>query len=346
MRMSSYHSVMSSGSPRSAVPVDAPTIDDVRAAVHRLPPLAVRTPFVRSSWLSKLLGADVRLKLEMVQETGSFKIRGAANAIALLRTRHPGVTHVVTASAGNHGQGIALAARGVGLKARVYVPASAPAAKRDALRQLGADVVETATYEAAEAEAHAAADRHEGVYVAPYNDPDVIAGAGTIALEMLDAAPQLDTIVVPLGGGGLLSAAAIVAKAANRPVTVIGVEAEASPVFTTSLAAGQIVTVDVKPTLADGLAGNLDPGSRTFDLVRALVDRVVAVDETAIARAMYGLVHSDRLVVEGAGAVGVAALLSSPLSKTLTSKTVGVILSGRNVDSRVLAGVISSAAPA
>jgi threonine dehydratase len=342
MRMSGYHFVMSTGSGTTSMPYDTPTIDDVRGAVQRLPPLAVRTPFVRSSWLSELLGAEVLLKLEMVQETGSFKIRGAANAIALLRTRRPAVTHVVTASAGNHGQGIALVARRAGLNARVYVPASAPAAKRDSLRRLGAEVIETATYEDAELEAHEAAHRHEGVYVPPYNDPDVIAGAGTAALEMIDAVPDLDTIIVPLGGGGLLAGSAIVAKSDRRPIRVIGVEAEASPVFTSALAAGHIVTVDVHPTLADGLAGNLEPGSRTFEIVRTLTDDVVAVDEAAIARAIHGLVHFDRLVVEGAGAVGVAALLASRIKDGLTSQRVGVILSGRNVDSEVLAKILGN----
>jgi threonine dehydratase len=343
MRMSGYHSAMSSAPRARELPSDAPTIDDVAEAMSRLAPLAWRSPFVRSNWLSDLVNADVRLKLEMVQETGSFKIRGAANAVAQLRVRHPDVTRIVTASAGNHGQAIALAARRAGLHAQVYVPASAPAAKRDSLRRLGAQVIETDSYEAAEAGAHDAVRRGDGVYISPYNDPDVIAGAGTAAMEMFDAVPNLDALIVPVGGGGLIAGSAIVANAQRRAVRVVGVEALASPVFTSSLSAGKIVTVDVHPSLADGLTGNLEPGSGTFAIARALVDRVVAVDEAAIARAMHGLVHHERLVVEGAGAVGVAALIATSLAAEFASQTIGVILSGRNVDSSALTRVLSAA---
>jgi threonine dehydratase len=322
-----------------------PTRDDVAAAARRLTPLAWRTPFVPSLWLSDLVGTDVRLKLEMVQRTGSFKIRGAANALARLKETQPDVTDVVTASAGNHGQAMALAAVRFGMRARVFVPRTAPATKRDALRRLGADVVEAATYDDAERDARAAGRTSGAVYVSPYNDPDVIAGAGTVALEMFEDCPELSVIVAPLGGGGLLSGTGIVAKSAGRPVVVIGAEAEASPVFTAALAAGHIVTVAVKPTLADGLAGNLEPGSRTFDLVRAVTDRVVAVTEASIGRAMLDLVYQERLVVEGAGATGVPALLHlwRRGEIDLTGRTVGVILSGRNVDGAVIAKIVGAA---
>jgi threonine dehydratase len=319
-----------------------PTRDDVAAAARRLAPLAWRTPFAPSPWLSDLTGTDVRLKLETVQRTGSFKIRGAANALARLKDARPDVTRVVTASAGNHGQATALAAVRFGIRARVFMPATSPATKRDALRRIGADVVLTATYDEAEAAAREAGRGGEAVYVPPYNDPDVIAGAGTVALEMFDDCPELDVIVASLGGGGLLSGTGIVAKSAGHPVTVIGAEAEASPVFTTGMAAGHIVTVSVQPTLADGLAGNLEPGSRTFDLVRAVTDRVVAVSEASIARAMQDLVYHERLVVEGAGATGIPALLQlwRGGELDLTGRTVGIILSGRNVDGHVLAGLL------
>jgi threonine dehydratase len=339
--MNDYHFAMDSGARPAVIPGDAPTIDEIVAALDRLPPLAWRTPFVPSAWLSELVGGDVRLKLEIVQQTGSFKIRGAANAIALLKTRHPGVTRIITASAGNHGQAVALAGRRADLPVRVFVPASAPAAKRDALLRLGAEVMLTETYEAAEAAAHADVRAGNGVYVSPYNDPDVVAGAGTAALEMFEAAPHLDTIIAAVGGGGLLSGTGIVARAAEHSVQVIGVEAEASPVFTSAFAANSIVTVNVRPTLADGLAGNLEPGSRTFEWARAVTDQMVAVGESAIAEAMRGLVHHDRLVVEGAGAVGVAALLSPGLGLDLMGRTVGIILSGRNVDADVLARILA-----
>jgi threonine dehydratase len=177
------------------------------------------------------------------------------------------------------------------------------------------------------------------VYVPPYNDDDVIAGAGTVALEMLDERPDLDTFIVPLGGGGLLSGTAIVVRARVHGALLIGTEAAASPVFTTALAAGRPVTVEVHDTLADGLAGNMDADSRTFGLVRDLVDRVVAVREPDIAAAMRDLILKERLVVEGAAATGVAAILTGGLD--LAGRRVGVILSGRNVDAQVIARVLS-----
>jgi len=321
-----------------------PSRDDVAAAAGRVAPWAWRTPFVTSAWLSDLVGTDVRLKLETVQRTGSFKIRGAANALARLKETRPEVTEVVTASAGNHGQAIALAAVGLGIHARVFVARTAPSTKRDALRRLGADVTETATYDDAEQGAREACRDGGAVYVSPYNDPDVIAGAGTVALEMFEACPELDVIVAPLGGGGLLSGTGIVAKSAGRPVTVIGAEAEASPAFTAAVAAGRIVPVVVEATLADGLAGNLEAGSRTFELVRAVADRVVTVGEAAIARTIQDLVYQERLVVEGAGATGVPALLKlwRGGELDLAGRTVGIILSGRNVDASILARLLGA----
>jgi len=177
--MNDNHFAMDSERGAAAIPGDAPTLDEIVAAVGRLPPLAWRTPFVPSPWLSELTSGDIRLKLEIVQQTGSFKIRGAANAIALLRTRHPDVQRIITASAGNHGQAVALAARRAELPVRVFVPATAPAAKRDALLRLGAEVMLTENYDAAETAAHADVRAGNGVYVSPYNDRDVVAGAGT-----------------------------------------------------------------------------------------------------------------------------------------------------------------------
>ena len=252
------------------------------------------------------------------------------DAVRRIVDARPDVRRVVTASAGNHGQALARAARVFGLEARVFVPASAPAAKRDAIRRHGAEMIETADYDEAESRARGTALESDAVFVSAYSHPDVIAGAGTIALELLDDVPDLDTIVVPIGGGGLASGVAIAARSSPRPVRVLAVEAAASPVFTSALAAGRIVTVDVASTLADGLAGNMEPDSRTFALVRDFVDRVVAVDESALARAMRGLLEHEHLVVEGAGAVGVAALLAGELD--IAGRTAGVVLTGRNID--------------
>jgi threonine dehydratase len=314
-------------------------IADITAAARRIGRLAGATPLVPSSWLSDLAGAPVWLKLEIVQRTGSFKLRGAANAMTRRLGARTGFRDVVTASAGNHGQAVAYVARELGLSARVYVPKTAPEAKRNALRRLGADTIETPTYDDAERQAHDVAERTGTPYLSPYDDDDVIAGAGTVALEMLAERPELDTFIVPVGGGGLLAATAIVAHAKVPRPMVIGVEAAASPVFTSALAAGRPVTVDVRDTLADGLAGNMDPASRTFALVRDLASRVEKIEEPAIARAMRELILRERLVAEGAGAIGVAALLSGGLD--LQGRHVGVILSGRNVDERVIRSVLA-----
>jgi threonine dehydratase len=315
------------------------TINDIRAAADRIRSTAWRTPLVPSPWLSDRARASVWLKLETVQATGSYKIRGATNALARLKAARPDVAAVVTASAGNHGQAVALASSALGVRARIYLPKTAPEAKRQAIARLGAEIVEVPTYDAAEAQAHDEAQRNGSVYVPPYNDDDVIAGAGTVALEMLDERPDLDTFIVPLGGGGLLSGTAVVVRARAPGALIVGAEAAASPVFSTALAAGRPVTVEVHDTLADGLAGNMDADSRTFGLVQDLVDRVVAVREPDIAAAMRDLILKERLVVEGAAATAVAAILTSGLD--FTGRQVGIILSGRNVDAHVIARVLS-----
>jgi len=311
---------------------------DVEAAAARVDGVAWPTPLVHSPWLSSVTGADVWLKLEIVQRTGSYKIRGAANAAASLRQSRPDAAAVVTASAGNHGLALATAAARFGLRARVHLPAHAPAAKRDALARIGAELVEHPTYERAEAGAMDDASRSGAVYVSPYDHPDVMAGAGTVALEMLKSRPDLDALVIPLGGGGLLSGTSIVARELGAGIRVYGAEAEASAAFTAALAAGRPVTVEVLPTLADGLAGNMDPATRTFSIVREHVHQVVTVSEAAIASAMRELAYRERLITEGAGAIAVAALLDRRLD--VSGRRVGVVLSGRNVDRDVLERVL------
>jgi threonine dehydratase len=314
------------------------TPDDVRAAAGRISRYVWHTPLIPSAWLSDRTGAEVRLKLEGVQSTGSFKIRGALNAVLRLREQRPEASTVVTASAGNHGRAVALAARIAGIAARVYLPTTAPAAKRIAIGRLGATTIDTATYDEAEIKARNDSQTTGAVYISPYNHRDVMAGAGTVLLEVLADWPEVDTVVVPLGGGGLLSGTAVAARAGTRLLDTIGVEAIASPAFTSALAAGQIVKIHVQSTLADGLAGNMERGSLTFDLVRALGCRVVAVTEQAIEDAMRDLVLTERLVVEGAAATGVGALVSGTLP--LTGRRVCVVLTGRNVDAAVIRRVL------
>jgi threonine dehydratase len=321
------------------------TMAEIEAAGRRLRRLAWHTPLTHSAWLSDAVGAEVWLKLELVQTTGSFKLRGAVNAVARLDQSGERPAVIVTASAGNHGLAIGWAARRLGIRARVHMPISAPTVKRDALLRLGAELVDAPTYDAAESQAHEDAATTGATYISPYDDPYVMAGAATVALEMLADDPALDTIVAPLGGGGLLAGTAVVAKAQRSgAIRVIGAEAEASPVFTSSLSAGQIVNVSVKSTLADGLAGNMDPDSRTFAVVRDLVDQVALVAESSIQLAMRGLFMHERLIAEGAAATAVGALLQGGLD--LAGRKVGVILTGRNVDAGVFRAILPSSSPA
>lgn len=317
-----------------------PTLVDIFVARQRLQGRIRTTPLLLAADLGAAAGAQGRwwLKLESLQTTRSFKIRGAFNALLALQHRPEATSSgaglragVVTASAGNHGSAVAVAAAALGLPATIVTPAKAPAAKLAAIRRAGATLRAEATdYDEAERIARELAAQEGWHYVSPYNDPDVIAGAGTIALEMLEAAPTLELVVVPLGGGGLLSGIAIALKAINPQIEIVGVEAAASPVFTTSLSQRRITHVQVGATLADGLAGNLEAESMTFDLVRRLVDRVVAVDEESIAAAMRALVFYEKLVAEGAGATALAGVLSGKVAPA--ARETAIVVSGGNVD--------------
>jgi threonine dehydratase len=317
------------------------TIADIIEARRRIGPHIRRTPLLPSAWLSALTGADVRLKLESLQLTNSFKLRGAVNATAAFVERRrgsaePAVT-VVTASAGNHGRAMAYAAELMGLRLVVFTPRSAPRAKLDHIARHGADLRPAPTYEESERLAKAFAAEMGATYISPYSHPDVVAGAATVAVEILEDWPEADMILASVGGGGLVSGIGIAARALAGRVEVAGVECEASPAFHEALKAGRIVEVEVRPTLADGLAGNMDPESITFDLVRRFVDRTVLAPEAAIADAMRGLFEEERVVAEGAGAAAVAALLGG---LWVRGRKVAVVVSGSNVDAALLARVL------
>lgn len=309
-----------------------PTVLDVYRAQRRLGTRIPKTPLLPSSWLSSIADGHVYLKVESANLTGSFKIRGALNAaLKLSEGVDSDVPTMVTASAGNHGRGLALAAEQLGLHCVVFTPKSAPVAKINAIRRHGAVLhADCDDYDAAEQQARAYADAEDGIYVSPYNNADVIAGAGTIALELVEMLPQFDVVVVPIGGGGLASGIGLTIKAAAPRATVVGVEAEASTPFTLSLEAGRITEIRPRPSVADGLVGNLEPGTITFPLVTQFVDYVVTVSEDEIGRAMKGLATEERLIVEGAGAAATAAIIAGKASAP--GQRVISIVSGGNVD--------------
>ena len=309
-----------------------PTVLDVYEARRRLGERLPRTPLLPSSWLSSIADGTVFLKIESVNLTNSFKIRGAMNAALRLSegidTQTP---TVVTASAGNHGRALALATEELGLACVVFTPKNAPQAKQNAIRRHGAILHSGCEdYDAAEKQAREFAEAEGGVYISPYNHPDVIAGAGTIGLEIVEALTDLDVVVIPLGGGGLASGMGLAIKAAAPKVTIVGVEVEASSPFTLSLEAGRITEITPRPSLADGLVGNLEPGSMTFALVKQVVDYVVTVSEEELARAMKGLATEERLIVEGAGAAAVAAIMAGKASAP--GQRVAAMVTGGNVD--------------
>jgi threonine dehydratase len=317
--------------------VRVPTADDVVAARdvvsgHLEPTAMVRSP---------ALGPDVVLKLETMQPTGSFKVRGALVAVAraLARDRE---TPLVAASAGNHGLGVAFAATKYGARATVVVPENASAVKVAALSQFDVRLLARGTsYDEAETHALTLAKRGS-TFVSPYNDPDTIAGQGTVALELFDQAPEVRMIVVPIGGGGLSSGVGLAATL-HPGVRVVGVQAAASPAILAALDDGGATPIVVGPTLADGLAGNIEAGSVTIDLVRRYVADIVTVSENEIADAIRFLAREHGLVVEGSAAVGVAALLQGRVA--LDGGTTAVVLTGRNIAPKLLAEVLSPPGP-
>ncbi|MGK8206405.1 hydroxyectoine utilization dehydratase EutB [Burkholderia cenocepacia] len=315
------------------------SLSDVYRARRRLAGHAVATPLVASATLSARIGAPVYLKLETLQPTGSFKLRGATNALVELAAQR--VTRVVTASTGNHGRAVAHAARALGIEAAVCMSSLVPANKVDAVAALGARVVIAGNSQDDAQLAARRMVRDEGyAYVPPFDDPRIIAGQATIGLEILEALPDAGTLVVPLSGGGLFSGVAYAVKAIRPAVATIGVSMARGAAMHASLEAGHPVEVDEQPTLADSLGGGIGLDNRyTFEMTRALADDVVLLDEAAIARGIAHAYRDERLVVEGAGAVGLAALLDQRIARR--DGPVVVVVSGANIDMAVHRRLVS-----
>lgn len=318
-----------------------PSLNEIRAARQRARAVAVVTPMESSRFLSELLGVPVHLKTENLQRTGSYKVRGAYNRLSQLSPdeRERGV---VAASAGNHAQGVALAARELGIAATIFMPIGVALPKLQATRDYGADVVlhGHVVDETLQAAAEFA-ERTGAVIIPPFDHPDVVAGQGGLALEILEQVPDVANVVVPIGGGGLISGIASafsqLEPELGRRVRVIGVQAENAAAYPPSLSAGEPVAIETVSTIADGIAVGR-PGELNFAIVRETVDEVVTVAEDDTARALVVLLERAKLVVEPAGAVGVAAALADKL--TLDGPTV-ILLSGGNIDPMVMERVIS-----
>jgi threonine dehydratase len=315
-----------------SVPV---TIDDVRAAHARVAPSIVRTPIMRSRTLSELTGANVWIKFENLQFTAAYKERGALNKLMLLSDEAKALG-VIAASAGNHAQGLAYHGARLGIPVTIVMPKSTPTVKVQQTEGHGARVILTGErFEDAQAAALLLAAEENLTFVHPFDDVDVIAGQGTVTLEMLDDVPELDTLIVPIGGGGLISGSVVVARAQSNRVEVVGVQAELYPSMYAKING---VTMPCEgDTLAEGIAVKY-PGAITAEIVRQLVDDVVLVSERDLEQSVSMLLQIEKTVAEGAGAAGLAALIAHP--ERFRGRNVGVILTGGNIDPRLLANVL------
>lgn len=322
-------------------PFAAPTLDAFERALENVHRVTRRTPLESSRFLAEEVGAPgVYLKCENLQRTGAYKLRGAYNRLSQL-TPEERARGVVAASAGNHAQGVAYAARELGIKATIFMPLGVALPKLQATRNYGADVVLLgATFDETNTAAQEFVRETGAVFIPPFDHQAVIEGQGTVALEMLDVVPEIETMVVAIGGGGLISGVAAAAKLRaardGRPMRIIGVQAENTAAFQPSLDAGHPVTITTRPTIADGIAV-ARPGDLTFEYASRYVDEIVTVSDDDIARAIVMLLERTKLVVEPAGAVGVAAMLAGKIKPSGVTAT---ILSGGNIDPLLLQRVI------
>jgi threonine dehydratase len=311
------------------------SIDDVHAAAARIEGLAHRTPLLRSRTLDSRVGAPLVLKAENLQRTGAFKFRGAFNAVAALRP-----DGVCSVSSGNHAQSLALAAREHGARATILMPRDAPASKRAATEGYGAEVVEFDRYaDDRDALARALAAERGLTLVHPYDEPLVMAGQGTVGLELAGERDDLDAVIVPVGGGGLIAGVATAVKALQPGARVVGVEPEAGDDVARSLRAGQRVEVAVPQTIADGQQVTT-PGERPWEVIRGLVDEVVTVTDAEIVDAMRLLFERVKVVAEPSGATALAAVLAGRVA--LRGGSVGVVISGGNVDAARFAALVAT----
>jgi len=306
---------------------DQVTLSDIEQAQRRIATVARRTPMERSLWLATESGREVWLKLECFQATGSFKLRGAMSRLSAL-TESERSRGVLTVSAGNHGLAVAHCASLLGVEATIIVPRSASRAKVEAIARYPVTLIERGDgYDEAERAAREMERESGKLFVSPYNDPYVIAGQGTIGLEIIMDEPRLEAILVPVGGGGLLAGVAVAVKALMPHIEVYGVESVASPTMLRSLEAGRIVEIEEEESIADGLAGNIEPGSITFPIIQRLIDGICLVSEEAIRGAITRMAREEHVMIEGAAAAGLAALDDDRFK----DYRVATIITGRNI---------------
>ncbi|MEH7435378.1 bifunctional threonine ammonia-lyase/L-serine ammonia-lyase TdcB [Bacillus thuringiensis] len=313
-------------------------IENIKKAQKILDGNARKTPLVKSFYLTSKTGGEIYLKLENMQLTGSFKFRGAFNKISQL-TNEEKERGVIACSAGNHAQGVALSSHLLKIKSKIVMPTSAPQAKVDATRGYGSEVILYGdTFDDAKAKCEEIIKETGETYLHPYDDVEVMAGQGTIGLDILDDMWDVDTVIVPIGGGGIISGIAVALKSFNPSINIIGVQAENVHGMKASYDAGEIVSHYNAPTIADGCAVKI-PGNLTFEIVKDLVDDIVTVSEEELEVAMKDLLQRGKAVVEGAGALATAALLAGKVDKYVQGKKVVAVISGGNVDLKRISSV-------
>ncbi|EPF08865.1 threonine dehydratase [Bacillus cereus BAG1O-3] len=313
-------------------------IGNIKKAQKILDGNARKTPLVKSFYLTSKTGGEIYLKLENMQLTGSFKFRGAFNKISQL-TNEEKERGVIACSAGNHAQGVALSSHLLKIQSKIVMPTSAPQAKVDATRGYGSEVILYGdTFDDAKAKCEKIIKETGETYLHPYDDVEVMAGQGTIGLDILDDMWDVDTVIVPIGGGGIISGIAVALKSFNPSINIIGVQAENVHGMKASYDAGEIVSHYKAPTIADGCAVKI-PGNLTFEIVKNLVDEIVTVSEEELEVAMKDLLQRGKAVVEGAGALATAALLAGKVDKYVQGKKVVAVISGGNVDLKRISSV-------
>ncbi len=317
-----------------------PTLADFEQALVNVRQVAIETPVLHSNYLSSLIGKPVELKCENLQRTGAYKLRGAYNRMSKL-TPAERKKGVVAASAGNHAQGVALAAKKLGIKATIFMPVGASLPKFQATQNYGAEVVLSgAVFQETLKAAQEYSEKKGAIFIPPFDHLDVVTGQGTVGLEIMDQVPDAQTIIVAIGGGGLAAGVAVSAKLKaaeqGRKIQVIGVQAENASPYVASMKSGKIIEQQTKPTIADGIAV-AKPGKIPFELIHQFVDKVVTVSDNDIARAIVVLLERSKQVVEPAGAVAVAALMTGKVKPK--GKTVAV-LSGGNIDPLLMQKII------
>jgi len=318
------------------------SFEKITTARDRIKRYTVITPLRKSRYLSDLVDGDVYLKLENEQVTGSFKARGAFNRLFTLSPDEL-AAGIITASTGNHGLGVSLAARELGIKATVVYPINASHEKLEKMTEAGADVIQAVGFEEVEPYARNLAKEKGMIYVSPYNDPEIVAGAGTTGLEIIEQIDDIDIVIIPVGGGGLISGIALAIKTKAPHTMIIGVQSEASPEVYESWKAGHWVEAHESDSIAQGLMGGVESDSITLDIIREYVDKMILVSESSILDAMKILYEKERLKVEGAGAVSFAAFIKC--ATDFKGKRVVIVVSGGNIGEEEFRSLLSRSSP-